>query len=635
MMNYQKLNLLRYIIIIILTIFLIVTPNNFCLAQVTEQAPIVIDGREIFKIGSLENLAAADRAKIINQTLSRELNSSQLSELEIIQINQETVIRSKITERHLMTVTKNDLTQAPSIFNQAIILQNSLATALRLAKFERSPDYLRQASLYIAIVVFGAIALHLLLELIRQYINHQIINFIEHNFRNLYPWQQQFQLLLRLTILAIQIAIWSAIIYYITDVLPALRSWRYILINFLSSPIFTLGKSEYSAIGLVLLLLLTIAVWFISKAITEIFKGYLLSQAGVDYRAQELIGILSQYVITFFSLIVMWQIWGLDVGSLTILASVLGVGIGFGLQNIANDFISGLIITLERPIQIGDFVNVGDLLGTVERIGSRSTEIRTLDHVSIIVPNSRFLVNQVINWSHNDPISRIKIPVGVAYGSDVERVKIALLEAARSHPDVLLRPKPQVWFKQFGDSSLQFELLVWTGDPKKQYMLRSDLNYRIEESLRRHQLEVPFPQRDLHLRSPQLDLLITALLQQYGVKSPETPPENTTEVVNLSDSFSTLPNFINEEKDEFSELDLENIITAIKQNIEVKKRRYRLKNYSDCFISSEAIDWLMETQNWTREKALDFGQFLIEKEIIKSLTDTLTFADGYYLYQFA
>ncbi len=629
MKTFLNFKIIKLFCLAILTFSLTFIPT-ITLAQINQKAPIVINGQEIFIIGGLENFTAFERAKIINESLVKELDSPQFSQLEIIQTNQETVIRSKTTERHLLTVTKNDVLEAPSIFNQALIWQEKLASALTKAKLERSPAYLRQAWLYILIVIITAIALHFVFELPKKYLNSQILIILENN-PNLHPWQQQFQLLLKMTILAMQSGLWLAIFYYITDILPNIRSWRYTLINFLSAPIFSLGKSEYSALGLVLLCGFTIVIWFISKAITELFKGYLLIQTGVDPRAQEVIGVISQYVITFFSLIILWQLWGLDVASITIVASVLGVGIGFGLQNITNDFISGVIITLERPIQLTDFVQVGELLGTVERIGARSTEIRTLDHVSIIVPNSRFLVNQVINWTHNDPISRIKIPVGVAYGSDVERVKIALLEAARSHPDVLLRPRPQVWFQEFAESAMKFELLVWTGEPKKQFILKSDLNYLIEKALRRHQVQVPFPQRDLHFRSPNLDLLITTLLQQYGAKPTENSPEKAPELPKLSPSFQTIPNLslatLNAEE-------LEKIIGLMREELEIKQRRYRFKNYDNCWISSEAIDWLMESQNWTREEAIELGQMLIDRGIIKNITDNQNFEDGYYLYSF-
>ena len=209
--------------------------------------------------------------------------------------------------------------------------------------------------------------------------------------------------------------------------------------------------------------------------------------------------VLIHYALIFLGVVVLLQIWGIDLSSIAILASVLGVGIGFGVQNITNNFISGFIIMLESPIQIGDFINVGDLVGTVEKIGARSTEIRTLDQVTIIIPNSRFLESEVINWSHGNPVSRLHVPVSVAYGSDIDHVKTALLDAIRRHPDVLLRPAPEVWFQGFGDSALDFEIMVWTGEPRKQFRVRSDLNYEIEASFRRYGIEIPFPQRDLHV----------------------------------------------------------------------------------------------------------------------------------------
>jgi len=166
-------------------------------------------------------------------------------------------------------------------------------------------------------------------------------------------------------------------------------------------------------------------------------------------------------------------------------------------------------------------VEVGEYKGIIERMGARSTEIRTLDHVSIIVPNSRFLEKEVINWSHRNPISRIHLPVGVAYGSDPKAVQAALLSAANKHSSVLQTPSPLVLFNGLGDSSLNFELLVWTAEPNKQFLLKSDLYYNIYEVLQQQKIEIPFPQIDLHLRSgtlglsPQMESSLTQLLEQF------------------------------------------------------------------------------------------------------------------------
>jgi small-conductance mechanosensitive channel len=391
----------------------------------------------------------------------------------------------------------------------------------------------------------------------------------------------------------------------------------------------------------------TVGLWFAVSGITRLFKFYVLSRTGAELRVQEVVAILTQYILTFLGLIVLLQIWGLDVSSLAIIASVLGVGIGFGVQNITNNLISGLIITLERPIQVGDFVKVGDLMGIVERIGARSTEIRTLDQVTIIVPNSRFLEKEVINWSHGDPVSRLRISVGVAYGSDVEKVQAALLEAAKSHPEVLVRPQPQVWFQEFGESALNFDLLVWLGEPKNQFRVKSDLYYRIEESLRRYGLEVPFPQRDLNVRSPQLDELIAAWRQQHAPMPPEkqlyspngdklidhpqdSPARRSVEPV----SERSLTTVLSAER--LATVDIEALVTAMRGSggLEIKDRRDRLNLYPVCFIGSEAVDWLVQMQKCTREEAIALGQLLIERGIIHHVSDEHPFQDDYCFYRF-
>jgi small-conductance mechanosensitive channel len=274
----------------------------------------------------------------------------------------------------------------------------------------------------------------------------------------------------------------------------------------LTTSIVTLGNRGYSLLDLLVLVTLFVLLWILSGTVAGVLKSRVLQMAGADQRVRELVAVFTRYAMVLLGSIILLQIWGLDVSSLTLLASVLGVGIGFGLQNTANNFVSGLIITLERPIQVGDFINVGDLQGTVERIGTRTTEIRTLDRVSIIVPNSRFVDNQVINWSLGNPVSRLHLPVGVAYGSPVETVRTALLEAARRHTDVLANPAPQVWLVNFGESAIMFDLLVWICEPREQYRIKSDLYYRVVESLAKYNITIPFPQRDVHI--PALEQVV-------------------------------------------------------------------------------------------------------------------------------
>lgn len=190
-----------------------------------------------------------------------------------------------------------------------------------------------------------------------------------------------------------------------------------------------------------------------------------------------------------------------DTSSLGYAVAALSLGIGFGLQEIVSNFVSGLILLFERPLQVGDLVQVGETVGVVERINIRATTVRTLDNEFILVPNRELVTKDVVNHTHNDPRLRVRVPVGVAYGSDLELVREALLSAARDNRLVLKRPAPEAFFKGFGDSSLDFELRAWISRPLDRPAVTSELNNKIDEAFRAAGVTIPFPQRDLHLRS--------------------------------------------------------------------------------------------------------------------------------------
>jgi small-conductance mechanosensitive channel len=176
------------------------------------------------------------------------------------------------------------------------------------------------------------------------------------------------------------------------------------------------------------------------------------------------------------------------------------VGLGFGLQNVASNFVSGLIILFERPIKLGDRIEVGDVEGDVVEIRARSTTVVTNDNIAIIVPNSKFISENVVNWSYSDRTVRFAIHVGVAYRTDVRKVEKLLLEVADANPDVLREPKPGVRFMKFGDSALEFELRVWSSTlMHRRGKLTSDLNFAIYEKLSENDIVIPFPQHDLHV----------------------------------------------------------------------------------------------------------------------------------------
>ena len=192
---------------------------------------------------------------------------------------------------------------------------------------------------------------------------------------------------------------------------------------------------------------------------------------------------------------------GIDLSSLALIAGALSVGIGFGLQSIVNNFVSGLILLFERPIKAGDWIVTASGEGTVKKISVRSTEIETFDRSSIIVPNSELISSTVTNWTHKDRIGRIIVPVGVSYSADPEQVKQILLKCAQDHPLIFRYPEPYVVWQDFGASSLDFELRGFLGNIADGLQVRSQLRFAIFKALSEAGIEIPFPQRDVHVKS--------------------------------------------------------------------------------------------------------------------------------------
>ena len=260
-----------------------------------------------------------------------------------------------------------------------------------------------------------------------------------------------------------------------------------------------------SIVQIFLLIALLIAVfWFSSRTKRFLFNRFLVN-SGLDRALQYAIAQIVSNLVLVVGIFVVLENTGIHLGALTVFAGAVGVGVGFGLQNITSNFISGLVILAERPITIGDRVEVAGLAGQVELIRARSTVIRTNDNIAMIVPNTKFIDSPVTNWTYGDPRVRFRIPVGVAYGSDVNKVREALITAGLSNPHVLRDPAPSVFLNRFGESALDFELVVWSSEMSYQpSRFRSDLNFAIEEKLREAGIEIPFPQRDLHIRSGAL-----------------------------------------------------------------------------------------------------------------------------------
>ena len=246
------------------------------------------------------------------------------------------------------------------------------------------------------------------------------------------------------------------------------------------------------------------SIWLsvvVARFVKFVLEGDVLPRFSLPRGVPGTISILSSYLIIGLGIIVAVMSAGIDLNSFALLAGALGVGIGFGLQNIVNNFISGLILIFERPIQIGDAVQVEDLSGRVMHIGIRSSTIKTWDGAEVIVPNGNLISNKLINWTLSDQQRRIDIKVGVAYGTDVNLVMETLLNCAKQNEKLLTYPAPYVLFNDFGESSLDFELRCWTADFASWVELRSNLRVAIDKAFKEKNIEIPFPQRDLHLKS--------------------------------------------------------------------------------------------------------------------------------------
>ncbi|MGA2329631.1 MAG: mechanosensitive ion channel domain-containing protein [Bryobacteraceae bacterium] len=293
-----------------------------------------------------------------------------------------------------------------------------------------------------------------------------------------------------------------------------------------SKPYFHVGGLPVTFALVLKACLFVIILRLVTRLARRFIRRQVLDRTTLDPGQRYSIEKATGYFIVLLGLLIGLSATGLSLSSLAFLGGAAGVVIGFGLQNIAHNFVSGLILLVERPIKIGDRIEVGSLNGDVVQIGARSTWIRTNDNVVIIVPNSEFITSRVINWTANDRQVRFSLPVGVSYGSQPERVREILETVASAHPDVLPDPPPETLFVAFGDSSLNFELRVWTRNqvqtPKR---LISDLYFAIFRRFREEGIEIPFPQRDLHLRSVD-GTALPACVAGAGTPAPSHTPDD-------------------------------------------------------------------------------------------------------------
>ena len=501
------------------------------------RASVVIDGNEILSVGQIDSNPASERVSLIRSEILEAINDPDFVRVEIEQqgglpvlylvynrppeepaTNSESKLKKE--RRYLFTVTREDTIGKKSVRETAIDLSLNIEKAIAEAKRERSSAYIqRQIVIAGVLLLIGIFGTRLLNQLQTHPLRSAILRVIPRRSNNTTSSGSSLTTLFRLKLGFARFILWTVIVLIIFRLFPYTRQWLYFIfntfVNTFSTSVFSLGGNDFSIISLLILVGLFIAAIILSSYITDVLRTNLLQATRMTRGSQEIITTIVKYGLILLSSIILLQAYGLNLSSLALIGSALGVGIGFGFQDIARNFASGIVLLFERSIQVGDFVQVGDHLGVVEEVRTRSIILKTLDRISIIVPNSRFLSEEVINWNHRRSVTRIHLPIGVEYGSDVKKVKAALLQAASEHLEVLRNPPSQVFFTEFGDSSLNFELLVWTSDPSRQAPLKSDLYFRIEEIFREQQISVPFPQRDVNLKAGDIPIKLPPQLEGH------------------------------------------------------------------------------------------------------------------------
>jgi len=295
------------------------------------------------------------------------------------------------------------------------------------------------------------------------------------------------------------------LIYFVLDIFRiqgAIIDWLtefFLQERHLGSMVFTWGNIF---IFFIVIYLSIVISGFIRMLLEDDVLNKMNMKKGLPYT----IALIVKYSLVTAGIFLAVSAAGIPTTSLTVVIGAFGVGIGFGLQNIFNNLVSGLILLFERPIQLGDTIEVGTLMGNVRSIGIRSSNVRTFDGAEIIVPNGNLISNEVINWTLSDERRRIELIVGVSYSSDPHKVEEVLMNVIKNHPDIESDPEPSVWFQNLGDSSLDFRMLFWTKEFNQWIRIKSDILFQVFDDLKKAGIEIPFPQRDLHVRSVHPDV---------------------------------------------------------------------------------------------------------------------------------
>ncbi|NMF59313.1 cyclic nucleotide-binding domain-containing protein [Pseudanabaena yagii] len=315
--------------------------------------------------------------------------------------------------------------------------------------------------------------------------------------------------------------------------------WLAKFYDIFTAQILDIGGTKFSIASISLLLGLLILAFFLSKLISETIRRAFLSRFRINRGLQEAITVFIKYFLITLSCTIILQTAGVNLSSLAVVAGVIGIGIGFGLQNLSSNFISGVVLLFEQTLKVGDYIEIGELKGVIEKISIRSTILRTDDDLFVIVPNQRLIEHNTVNWSYRGHTCRIHIPITVAPDTDLLVLTEALLTAARHEPYVLQNPSSEVRFQKFNRDALEFELLVWINDPNENETIRSSLNFRIAYEFKERGIKVPLPTRDIILRNPESVPYVMNALQSQS-ENLQLPNLAKSSAVN---SFSTPSDF--------------------------------------------------------------------------------------------
>lgn len=270
----------------------------------------------------------------------------------------------------------------------------------------------------------------------------------------------------------------------------------------LQYPLFVFGATEFSIWYLVKLIIAILVLGWLSKRVRNVLVHRVLVRYNDDIGVRQAIGTIARYIFFVLGLFVLIHASGIDLSGLALLGGALGVGIGFGLQNITNNFVSGIVILLERPVKVGDRIEVGGTTGDVVKISARATTVVTNDGISVIIPNAELVSTRVTNWSLTGKMVRFKIPIPVPYGTDQDKVLKLLMEVAEEDTNVARDPSPSIRLKEFAPSAIVYELVIWTSKLlQRQGMMKSHINMAVNRKFNQNGISMPLPQLDLTVKS--------------------------------------------------------------------------------------------------------------------------------------